>query len=203
MQLTTEAKQRRKETPKSPIQTSLSRIQAILKLLHHDIIYANMAGKSCLSRSQLFVVWLSLTIILGSQKPAEKLNNKANDVYVSSGLDVKHFPSRNSGSSRKYLRESCVPPSWKCVIGLKLGNITVSAAYVVLLAGDVMTNPGPVKDPCVVCHKGCRQNQKAIQCDSCDEWFHAKCINMKTTEYSELCDAGYGLGMYGLFISWV
>ena len=51
-----------------------------------------------------------------------------------------------------------------------------------------MTNPGPVKDPCTVCSKGRRKNQKAIQCDSCDGWFHAKCINMKSTEYSQLCN---------------
>ena len=52
-----------------------------------------------------------------------------------------------------------------------------------------MANPGLTKDLCTVCSKGCRKNQKAIQCDSCDGWFHAKCINMKTTEYSRLCNA--------------
>ncbi|PFX13195.1 hypothetical protein AWC38_SpisGene22743 [Stylophora pistillata] len=26
------------------------------------------------------------------------------------------------------------------------------------------------------------------QCDSCDKWFHAKCISMKRTEYDELCE---------------
>ena len=102
--------------------TEIHSTQPISAYIFLLFAYANMAGKSCLSRSRLFVVWLSLTIILGSQKPAGKLNNKANDVYVSSGLDVKHFPSRNSGSSRN-LRESCVPPSWKCVIGLMFGNI--------------------------------------------------------------------------------
>ncbi|PFX15414.1 hypothetical protein AWC38_SpisGene20370 [Stylophora pistillata] len=27
-----------------------------------------------------------------------------------------------------------------------------------------------------------------IQCDSCDKWFHAKCISMKRTKYDELCE---------------
>ena len=49
-------------------------------------------------------------------------------------------------------------------------------------------NPGPVTDACAVCTKGCRKNQMAIQCDSCDKWFHAKCISMKRTEYDKLCE---------------
>ena len=28
----------------------------------------------------------------------------------------------------------------------------------------------------------------AIQCDSCDKWFHAKCISMKRSEYDKLCE---------------
>ena len=80
-------------------------------------------------------------------------------------------------------------PSLKCVIVIKLGNISLCAAsLVVLLRGDVMSNPGPVSHPCSVCYKGCRKNQKAIQCYSCDGWFHAKCIRMDSKEYIELSD---------------
>ncbi|XP_066018906.1 uncharacterized protein [Pocillopora verrucosa] len=64
----------------------------------------------------------------------------------------------------------------------------VCATYMVLLAGDIQENPGPVTDACAVCTKGCRKNQMAIQCDSCDKWFHAKCISMKRTEYDKLCE---------------
>ena len=45
------------------------------------------------------------------------------------------------------------------------------------------SNPGPGKDPCTICSKGCRSNQKAIQCDGCDKWHHAKCLNMGADEY--------------------
>ena len=74
------------------------------------------------------------------------------------------------------------------VIVIKLGNISLCAACLVLLSGNVMSNPGPVSDPCSVCYKGCRKNQKAIQCDSCDGWFHAKCIGVDSKEYIELSD---------------
>ena len=103
-------------------------------------------------------------------------------------LDIKQYPTRNSGPTRRFLREALVPPSLKCMAALKFANITVCATYMVLLAGDIQENPGPVTDACAVCTKGCRKNQMAIQCDSCDKWFHAKCISMKRTEYDKLCE---------------
>ena len=54
-----------------------------------------------------------------------------------------------------------------------------------VLAGDVSLNPGPETDPCALCTKGCRKNQRAVQCD---RWFHAKCINMNHREYLDISD---------------
>ena len=34
-----------------------------------------------------------------------------------------------------------------------------------------------------------RKNQKAIQRDMCDQWFHVKCTGMKVSEYDQLCDS--------------
>ena len=59
-------------------------------------------------------------------------------------------------------------------------------ASLILLSGDVNLNPGPVKDPCFLCNKGCRSNQKAVQCDDCHNWYHVKCIGMKNCEYFDL-----------------
>lgn len=144
--------------------------------------------KVVLNSSVLFVALFLAVIILDSQKCIMNLSNDANTVYVSIGLDIKHFPSRKSGLSRTYSKASRVAPSLKCAIAMKLGNVSIRAASLVLLSGDAMSNPGPVSDPCFVCYKGCRKNQKAIQCDSCDGWFHAKCIGMDSVEYTELDD---------------
>lgn len=38
----------------------------------------------------------------------------------------------------------------KCGVGIRLANIATWASYLVLLAGDIMESPGPVKDPCAV-----------------------------------------------------
>ena len=42
----------------------------------------------------------------------------------------------------------------------------------ILLNGDIHINPGPIKYPCTLCQKSVRSNQKAIQCDFCDNWTH-------------------------------
>ena len=45
-----------------------------------------------------------------------------------------------------------------------------------LLSGDVELNPGPkYKFPCSSCEKSVRANQKGLQCDECDKWFHSVC----------------------------
>ena len=47
--------------------------------------------------------------------------------------------------------------------------------WLLLLAGDVELNPGPVRFPCTVCQKPVKCNQRGIQCSICDNWTHAKC----------------------------
>ena len=60
-------------------------------------------------------------------------------------------------------------------------NVTLCyvAQNQILLSGDCHPNPGPTyRFPCGVCEKPCRSNQDCIACDSCDQWFHRKCMNM-------------------------
>ena len=57
-------------------------------------------------------------------------------------------------------------------------------SVILLLSNDINLKPGPQKDPCCECLKGCRKNQKAIQCDECQSWFQAKCIKMSSIEYN-------------------
>ncbi|XP_048579020.1 uncharacterized protein LOC125560735 [Nematostella vectensis] len=57
----------------------------------------------------------------------------------------------------------------------------------IIMANDCSTmNPGPVKDPCGICQKPTRSNQRAIQCDECDMWYHTKCIAMTAQSYDRL-----------------
>ena len=45
-----------------------------------------------------------------------------------------------------------------------------------LLSGNIESNPGPqYKYPCGECTRPVKSNQRGIQCDLCDVWYHAKC----------------------------
>ena len=55
-----------------------------------------------------------------------------------------------------------------------------------LLYGDVEVNPGPIQYPCGICGCSVRSNQKGVQCDLCDCWFHAKCESISCNIYSYL-----------------
>ena len=113
--------------------------------------------------------------------------NWTSSLAVASNSDVKLFPGRNSGLHGRW-RAHDVPQLCKLQAGLKLLNISLAASFLVVLAGDVSLNPGSKTDPCVLCAKGCRIKQKAVQCDECDRWFHAKCIIMNHREYLDVSD---------------
>ena len=113
-------------------------------------------------------------------------NESKSGCYVFCGAkwDSKHFPSRNSGLPRRSMRSGSnsisVDLQFVSIIGLT--KATLIASQLVILAGDVSTNPGPM-DVCQACNKGCRNNQSAIQCDDCDLWYHRKCLNMGEREF--------------------
>ena len=52
----------------------------------------------------------------------------------------------------------------------------MASFYVILLCGDVALNPGPMKWPCTVCGKSVKSNDRALLCDSCDNWSHTRCV---------------------------
>ena len=54
--------------------------------------------------------------------------------------------------------------------------------WLLLVAGDVEPNPGPVRFPCTVCQKPVKCNQRGIQCSICANWTHAKCGSVSTEE---------------------
>ena len=106
-----------------------------------------------------------------------KVNNEAKNVYILNGLDIKHFPSRNSGLPRKYDEELHVSPSLKCATAISVTRLSMSAGFLALLAGDVSLNPGPMKNSAIVC-PGCskviRRNQPGLFCKLCELNYHSK-----------------------------
>ena len=75
--------------------------------------------------------------------------------------------------------------------GVPIKKMTVAITYMLLIlllsCGDINPKPGPIKFPCGECHKSVKSTQRALCCDSCDVWTHAKCIvDMSVQEYNEL-----------------
>ena len=58
----------------------------------------------------------------------------------------------------------------------------------ILHAGDTEPNPGP-EFPCNICNHECDWSRYAVQCDSCNLWYHADCMNMCSEVYAMLEDS--------------
>ena len=70
-----------------------------------------------------------------------------------------------------------------------VSKFSLMTTVLLLLAGDVSTNPGPRRPqhPCGMCNYAVAKNTRAIQCDECDMWVHFKCIEGMTVKiYKEL-----------------
>lgn len=69
----------------------------------------------------------------------------------------------------------------------------VRLALLMILAGDIASNPGPSttarkpKHPCVHCSKGVISRSRAISCDNCERWVHSRCTQILTdAEYDNI-----------------
>ena len=65
-------------------------------------------------------------------------------------------------------------------------NFSTFQCQRLLKCGDINPNPGPTKYPCACCERPCKNNQRALQCDGCNSWCHAKCTRVSQDEYNRL-----------------
>ena len=78
-----------------------------------------------------------------------------------------------------------------------------STSECILNCGDINPHPGPASSaskeptgitkntrlcrfPCVSCGRGVTKASKAISCDECDQWVHARCANVSSSQYQQL-----------------
>jgi len=50
----------------------------------------------------------------------------------------------------------------------------------------IESNPGPATNSCRIYQKLVKRNDKAIQCDDCDQWIHARCTGIDKDTYIKL-----------------
>ena len=65
-------------------------------------------------------------------------------------------------------------------------GVVPNCYWLLLVAGDIPPNPGPVRYPCTECGKPVRSNQQGIFCDSCEMWTHTRCCGVSKEAYERL-----------------
>ena len=90
--------------------------------------------------------------------------------------------------SSKYSRKRCSPLLLTGSNSNKLLTITV-----LLLAGDIETNPGPevVQNtfPCGLCEVDANWSEGGIACESCDVWYHRSCADLNMSSFNRLASS--------------
>ncbi len=85
--------------------------------------------------------------------------------------------------------------SWKTAqkdVMLDGPNANTNRAYhrfllaLLLISGDVSTNPGPGKHHCCLCSKSVSRNQPAVCCDNCNERIYKLCSGLGDQEYRRI-----------------
>ena len=90
--------------------------------------------------------------------------------------------------SHKYLRKRCSPLFLTGSNFNKLLTVTV-----LLLAGDIETNPGPevVQNtfPCGLCEVDANWSNGGIAYESCDVWYHRSCADLNMSSFNRLASS--------------
>ena len=132
------------------------------------------------TRGGLFFMLLLFLSYVTSTKPYDGTAKDITSTFVVSKLDIRLYPSRNSGLPRRSTTTS-VPPCQKAKRGIYLVKLSMCAGYLLLLADDVSLNSRPSTGTgnaqmCPSCCKVIRRNQTRLQCKLCDLNCHLKCL---------------------------
>lgn len=113
---------------------------------------------------------LSITVPESSSYPA--MSSPVNCFHL-----VKH---QGNGHGRSFLRS---------VAYYSNSTANFHLLRVINLSNDIEVNPGPVKNPCGVCSKPLRSNQRTLTCCNCEIRQHAKCVDVNKTQFLALSNS--------------
>ena len=90
------------------------------------------------------------------------------------------------------LTQAMIGESSQPFLTLKKTNIIRNPwLAMLLLAGDVQSNPGPGRSyPCTVCQRNVRNQDASVSCDQCNGWSHTVCVGISDAEYDTLMEQG-------------
>ena len=150
-----------------------------------------MAGVLKLCRKS--AISLFLLVIMGSLtlKNVDKRDgyilSDVSELFVAKSLSMETTqPSTSFRSKRPVMTKE-----GNHLQSLQILRLTRDVLFVnlVLLCGDVLQNPGPVRIQCFNCHKTIRKNQGRADCSDCLQSYHLKClgVDFETSKKCFLC----------------
>ena len=104
---------------------------------------------------------------------------------ISCVLRLKHFSHLVIGSSVS-LDMITIPFPSRLIIPAVLCHRHRIVFFLLLLQGNVESNPGPCRYPCGECSAPVKSNQRGVQCEACYFWLHASCIGPTIDDYQNL-----------------
>ena len=92
---------------------------------------------------------------------------------------------------------------WRVPVKNKSTGLTLTylSLLLVTISTDIELNPGPVSFPCGSCSHEILDNDPAISCDECQQWFHIYCQDISLDSYETLQANGVCLVMLELRLS--
>ena len=153
--------------------------------------YRSRSTRSTVNECSNFILKSSLLIlcILLIIKP---YTSASNFELLSSNLSIarrgKNFPNLSSSSELKCHKASSTYSSTSVNPSCYLSSKQI-IFFIILLAGDVQSNPGPAPQmvyPCGFCERPVNWSTAGVCCDECDVWHHKSCLSLNSSEFIKL-----------------
>ena len=131
----------------------------------------------------LFLILLRLTFVTEDDKIPFKSTARDNckfvilsKVFVRAKLHIVKFKVRSY--FHRYGK-------YKCSKRMKRQRCNCLCFILLLLCGDIESNPGPI-NVCPICQNKVLDHHHAVLCDGCNCWYHRQCVNMTKKVYQNL-----------------
>ena len=144
------------------------------------------------------IALLTLIIILNLKVKARLLIQQQSQKVPVPPTSYKYRPDISVGLSHM-LSNRVLPTKTKLkfVDILPISPRKAAAMLILLLSGDIESNPGPTVPapksmfPCAVCQQHVSWKHSAVECDNCDVWLHRSCASLSNSQYNRLEDESW------------
>ena len=156
-----------------------------------ELINMKLNISTCLQLYYTVIVFCTNFLVLGcllAPREIDISHTVLPSEYVVLHSSVSFYPGHGILYSAFSAQQKSVTHSVAHSSHTRCSNTKQLLCLLLLAAGDIHPCPGPPKYrfPCGDCAKPVKSNQKGIACDTCNIWFHTKCLQMSDAVYFRL-----------------